>query len=178
MKEFVSKTGKKFTLRSPLLSDLKGLYKFISDLTAEDIYLLRGPEDSLTLTQEEKWLKGKLQQMREREVVIIDALFGEKIAGQVELEVGSFRGRFLGKIGVSIAKEFRGEGLGERLMQEIEAQAKKLKLKILHLEVYVENKVAENLYKKMGYVEFGMLPGSIEYKGNMLDEKYLFKRID
>lgn len=178
MKEFVSKTGKKFILRSPEIGDLNSLYKFISGLIAEDIYLLRGPEDTITLAQEEKWLKSKLKQIKDNEVVLIDAFFWEKVVGQVELEVGEFRGRHLGKIGIAIAKEFRGEGLGEKLMTEIESEARRLKLKILHLEVFAENTIAENLYKKLGYVEFGMLPKSIDYRGRMLDEKYLYKSLD
>ncbi len=178
MLEFVSKLGKKFILRTPKEQDVEALHRFVSDLIAEDIYLLRGPQDTISLEEEKKWLNSKLKEIEDKEMVLITAFFEDKVAGQVHLEVGEYRGRYLGKIGISIAKEFRGEGLGEKLMTEIEAEALNLKLKILHLEVFVDNKVADNLYKKLGYIEFGMLPKSIEYKGNMIDEKYLYKRLD
>lgn len=178
MNEFISKTGKKFILRIPSEKDAQALHKFISALIDEDIYLLRGPEDKITLEQERQWLKAKTEEIKKRETVIITAFSENEVAGQVHLEVGEYRGRFLGKIGISVDKEFRGEGLGEKLMLEIETEARKLKLKILHLEVFVDNKIADNLYKKLGYTQFGMLPGAIEYKGGMIDEKYLYKRLD
>lgn len=149
----------------------------VTRLIAEDTYILRSPQDKISLEEEKAWLKSKIKEIKNNETAVIDAFFDSKVAGQAHLEVGEFRGRFLGKVGISIAKEFRGEGLGEELMKEIESEAKRLGLRIIHLEVYSDNEVALNLYKKLGYTKFGELPESIDYQGKFLGESYYFKRL-
>ncbi|HEM55549.1 GNAT family N-acetyltransferase [Caldisericum sp.] len=52
---------------------------------------------------------------------------------------------------VAIYPEFRGSGLGTKLMLYAEQTASKRNLKYLSLDVERENETAINLYKKLGY---------------------------
>jgi ribosomal protein S18 acetylase RimI-like enzyme len=58
----------------------------------------------------------------------------------------------IGQVGITLRKEARGRGLGEKLLKEVLKQGiKKFKFKIIILEVLSKNKIAQNLYKKLGF---------------------------
>lgn len=52
---------------------------------------------------------------------------------------------------IAILPEFRGQKLGEQLLGTMMEQSKRLGAKSMTLEVRVSNKVAQNLYKKLGF---------------------------
>ncbi|HHW57416.1 MAG TPA: GNAT family N-acetyltransferase [Clostridia bacterium] len=52
---------------------------------------------------------------------------------------------------IAVYSEFRNLGLGNKLLEEIEQEAKKLKCKRIVLDVEVENEKAIKLYEKLGY---------------------------
>lgn len=52
---------------------------------------------------------------------------------------------------VAIYPEFRGSGLGTKLMLNAEQTASKRKMKYISLDVEADNETAVNLYKKLGY---------------------------
>lgn len=62
-----------------------------------------------------------------------------------------------GIFGMIINKPFQGKGYGRQAIILIEKEAKKLGIKKLKLQVFVENKRAINLYKKSGFKESGRL---------------------
>lgn len=61
------------------------------------------------------------------------------------------RQRHRGSLGMGILPEYRGMGIGVRLMKAALMQAKKCKLEKVELQVYTSNKRAVALYKKMGF---------------------------
>lgn len=56
---------------------------------------------------------------------------------------------------LSVAKEHQGKGLGQALLEDLEAQARKRKAEAIFLEVRVDNAEAKGLYVKNGYEELG-----------------------
>jgi len=50
-----------------------------------------------------------------------------------------------------ILPEHRGKGYGEAAMRAVEDEARKLGLKRISLHVFGQNRVARNLYEKLGY---------------------------
>lgn len=178
MKEIKTKTGRVLILRTPTMADVDTLLGFINKLALEDTFILRSNQDTLTLDQEKLWLSEKLEDIKNKKAVLITAFSETKAVGQVEIEVGELRGKYLGKLGISVDKDFRSEGLATELMKEAEVAARELGLKILHLEVFAGNDIARHLYEKMGFTKFGELPESIDYKGKLVDEAYYYKRLD
>jgi RimJ/RimL family protein N-acetyltransferase len=82
------------------------------------------------------------------------------------------------EFGIVVGHGYRGEGIGTELLRNLMHLAKdKFKIEILHLQVYAENP-AINLYKRLGFVEFGRQTHWIKeidgtYTGRVFMEKYL-----
>lgn len=57
--------------------------------------------------------------------------------------------------GQVIWDEFRGKGLGSKILEETINEAKNLGFGLVKLKVYEQNDVAFNLYKKHGFEEIG-----------------------
>jgi ribosomal protein S18 acetylase RimI-like enzyme len=60
-----------------------------------------------------------------------------------------------GEVGMSVAKEWRGRGVGSALMEQAIAFARERGLHKLSLDVFAHNEAAIKLYKKHGFVEEG-----------------------
>ncbi|MEX0616851.1 MAG: GNAT family protein [Candidatus Woykebacteria bacterium] len=177
MQEFITKKGKKVIIRPPQESDAGNMTGFFNRLIEDDTYILRD-RDPVTQEQEENWLKCILEKIKKGNSVFIQAYFKNQLVGQVEISKKEYRKHFVGTLHIGIDRDFRGEGVGEQLIRQAEQEAKKtLDIKIVDLIVFGENKAGLALYKKLGYTEFGRLPESIEYRGGMLDEVHMYKRL-
>ncbi|MGC8561631.1 MAG: GNAT family N-acetyltransferase [Thermoplasmata archaeon] len=64
-------------------------------------------------------------------------------------------------LGIAIRKEYRGRGLGELMMNKA-IELSKGKFEMLKLEVFSVNSAAINLYRKLGFVEYGTLPRAVK----------------
>ncbi|MFA6410158.1 MAG: GNAT family N-acetyltransferase [Candidatus Buchananbacteria bacterium] len=55
-------------------------------------------------------------------------------------------------LGMIIDKPYQGKGYGKKTLEFVSQETKKLGIKKLRLEVFLENKRAINLYKKAGFL--------------------------
>ena len=62
-----------------------------------------------------------------------------------------------GSLGMGLLPAYRGKGIGSRLLEAVLAHAKSFGLEKVELNVYTSNVAAIALYKKMGFVEEGLL---------------------
>ncbi len=82
------------------------------------------------------------------------------------------------EFGIIVGHGYRGQGIGTELLKNLIHLAKdKFRIELLHLQVYSENP-AINLYKRMGFTEFGRQTHWIKeidgaYTGRVFMEKYL-----
>lgn len=60
---------------------------------------------------------------------------------------------------VAVHPEYRGMKLGEQLMRQLMELAREWKAARMTLEVRASNIVAQNLYRKLGFVATGIRPG-------------------
>ena len=63
---------------------------------------------------------------------------------------------------LAIAKAARGQGLGSRLIRELEKRSRKAGFKRIHLEVAHDNTAARSLYEKLGYRQVRSIPAFYE----------------
>ena len=79
---------------------------------------------------------------------------------------------------IVVDKELRGQGVGTKLIKEVERIAKKKHgIELLHLEVYKGNP-AYSLYKRLGYREYGrqlrfLKEGNKRYRDKIVMQKEL-----
>jgi ribosomal protein S18 acetylase RimI-like enzyme len=85
----------------------------------------------------------------------------------------------VGVFGITVAKEFRNQGIGKLLMNLVfkEAQKKIPSLKIVTLGVFANNPIAKEMYKKFGFVEYGKLPKGLVHKNQFIDHVFMFKKL-
>ncbi|MDO8554879.1 MAG: GNAT family protein [Candidatus Micrarchaeota archaeon] len=145
---------------------------FISELIDEEVYILY--DRKMTLKEEKAWLKDKLRELRHNQQVALSVWDGQKLVAVCDAKKGKMKERDNTLIGIAILKAYRGKGLGEKLLRAIIKLAKeKLKPKNIYLSVFADNKVAQNLYKKVGFRQFAIFPKWMKHKGKYVDSLYM-----
>lgn len=173
-----TKKGREIIIRYPEAGDLEELLRFINKLSLEKTFI-RNQGEQETLESESKWLEERLKQIENKKTVHLLVFNDNKLIGATEIHMMDKTEKHIGIFGISVAKDFRGEGLGKLLMELIlkEAKEKLPDIKIVTLGVYSTNDIARSLYKKMGFIEYGMLPEGIARSGKFEDEFLMYKNI-
>ncbi|MFA9289340.1 MAG: N-acetyltransferase family protein [Weeksellaceae bacterium] len=173
--EITTKTGKNIVIRLPNGNDsVAELAVFINALSHEDTYITFSGE-VITLEEETVYMDSVYALMEKKHMVKLTAWDGDRLVGTCDISRmidKRKRGAHIGRFGLTIAKDYRGEGLGLKLAQAtIEAAKQEIPgLKIIILDVYEPNETAINLYKKLGFTEYGRLENGVLYKGQYFAE--------
>lgn len=160
-------------------SDLKRIRKFqefVNSLTAEDVKILFN--EKATLKEEKQFIKNALSAAKKKSEVYLIAECDNDIVGITSVKLEKWRKNHIGGLGIAIRNGYREMGLGKQMMSEIiNLAAKQLKPnpKIIQLNVFVNNKPAINLYKKMGFKIIARLPKQIQYKNKLVAEFIMMK---
>lgn len=78
---------------------------------------------------------------------------------------------------IIVDKEFRNRGIGTILLEKLFVLGREeFGLESLHLEVY-ETNPAINLYKRLGFVEFGVHPKFIKEEGRYIGKIFMERKI-
>ena len=86
------------------------------------------------------------------------ALAGDKVIGWCDVRREFFPSRaHRGTLGMGLLPEWRGRGLGQRLLEATLAQARRSGFKRIELDVYADNLRAIALYEKAGLVRERLL---------------------
>lgn len=166
--------GKKIIIRQLAPKDLKQAEKFqrfINALVAENAKILMHTKK--TRKEEVEWIKGVLRDIGKKQEVFLIAECEGAIIGSTHVKLGRERESHVGNFGISVAKNFRGIGLGYYLTKEVIKLAKKElkpRPKIIRLSVYRGNLPALNLYKKVGFQQVALIPKQIQFKGKFINE--------
>jgi ribosomal protein S18 acetylase RimI-like enzyme len=101
-----------------------------------------------------------------------------KLAGYILVIFGRYR-KFRGNayIGnVSVKSTERSYGIGTKLMNEAERQARERHARRIELEVFGSNTNAISIYEKMGYEKEGLKRAAIEMSGGKFDDMVLMAK--
>ena len=110
-----TKKGKEILIRYPGMGDLEKLLNFINEMSDERTFI-RYQGEHETLESESKWLKGRLIEIENKKAVHLLAFSDNKLVGACEIHMKDKTEKHIGNFGITIAKDFRGEGLGNLLM--------------------------------------------------------------
>jgi RimJ/RimL family protein N-acetyltransferase len=174
VKEFTTKKGHTAQLIYPKWELVDQVMDYINTLSAEDTFVSFSGEE-MTLKDEAEFLAHTFVSMELGEAQFLFCIVDGKFAGICGIEQMKElrkRSKHVGSFGLSIAKEFRGEGLGYELAYAtiVEATKQMRDLKIVVLSCFSSNVAALALYKKLGFEETGRKPKSLHYKGEYIDE--------
>lgn len=177
-KKITCKDGRICILRNAELSDAGALMHYLKQTAGETPYLMREPEEiAITLEQEEKFLRSKLEDPRE--LMLIGTVDGEHVGNCSLMSMGDYR-RYAHRCTVAIAlyQKYCGLGIGKAMLKEILCVAKELGYEQAELEVVSGNEQAIRLYESLGFEIYGTLPHSVKYKdGTYAADHFMVKRL-
>ena len=169
---------KKIDIIEPSMDWLDEILRWANVLAREDTYLTFDPGKEILREDEEKWLQAQISNSEKGRGYVYWAIYDNHIVGSVDIHRGfSVRDYHIGNIGLMIDREFRGDGLGKYLLNFILEKAKKSGIRTAILHVFSDNEIACELYKKMGFVEYGRLPDGLWRKNHFSDDIYLYKQL-
>lgn len=172
-----SRKGTPLLIRYPKASDAPLLLRHINTLARERTFISR-QDRQISLREERVWLGKMIAQVRKNRTVMLLAFAGKELAGVSDLEQKSDALHPEGVFGIAVAKKFRGEGIGTLLMRLVLKEAKRIEgLKIVILNVFANNRLGKNIYKKFGFKEYGAIPGGILHRGRYVDDVYMYKKV-
>lgn len=175
---FITKSGKEIKFRYPTIDDAETLKNYINKISAEQSFiLLQGFQN--TLESETNWLKDKLEKISKNKCVYLCGFNHNQLVACAEITLGFEAKSHVGEFGISVALEFRGQGIGQKIMELVisELVKKMPEMKIIDLEVFGQNQIAQNLYRKLGFIKYGKLPNGLRRKGQFDDAVYMYKKL-
>jgi ribosomal protein S18 acetylase RimI-like enzyme len=142
--------------------DIKSFHACLDAVSRERKFLGFVQAPSLEKTQE--WL---ISGMKEGEIRFI-ALDGSRVVGWCDIEISQNEGfTHAGRLGMGILKEYRGRGLGSRLLEETLSVARSRGLERVGLDGFASNTPAIKLYEKFNFQIEGR-----KRKARKIDEAY------
>ncbi|MDD7347276.1 MAG: GNAT family N-acetyltransferase [Clostridiales bacterium] len=145
-------------LRNATSSDAKNVLGHLNKVHVETDYLLFYPDEKeFSIDEEMEFLKNK--QFSPSEIQIC-SIVNNKIVGLAGISsVGLMEKiKHRAELGISIEKEFWGLGIGSALTKACIDCAKSAGYKQIELDVVAENFRAIEMYKNLGFEEYGRNP--------------------
>ena len=152
------RNGEKCCLRNGTESDGQAVLDNFNLTHGETDYLCTYPdENNFDAARESRFLKEKSESENEIELI---ASVGGTIVGTAGIEAAGrqYKVRHRAELGVSVARDYWGLGIGRALTEACIESAKAAGYIQLELAVVSENLRAITLYKKLGFVEYGRNP--------------------
>ncbi|MDD4358622.1 MAG: GNAT family N-acetyltransferase [Candidatus Pacebacteria bacterium] len=177
LKKFKTKKGKEVSIRYLLKSDTRDLLDVYNSLVDEKSYTVATRK--FTLKEEKLFIANSLVKIENGEAVHLVAECNGKTLGiaTIEKEISPIL-EHRGDFGIMLKKEIRGEGVGEELMKTVISEAKKfLKVKMIILRAFEENKPAISLYTKLNFKKVGGIEKGLKHFGKYKNEIIMAKYI-
>lgn len=175
---FITKSGQEIKFRYPTIEDAESLKDYINKISAEQSFLLlQGFQN--TTESETKWLQDKLEKVSKNQCVYLCGFYNDQLIATSEITLGFEAKSHVGNFGICVDIDFRGLGIGQKIMELVisESIKKMPEIKIIDLEVFGQNKIAQNLYRKLGFIEYGKFPNGLKRKGQFDDAILMYKKI-
>jgi ribosomal protein S18 acetylase RimI-like enzyme len=176
--EGISRKGNKIIIGYPTKDDAQIFCDYINALSKEKTFV-RFQGEEISLADEEKYLNAQLKRIANKQTVELLVLCNNKLIGISSIDMKDKTESHEGLFGISIAKEYRGEGIGKKFMQIVleEAVRNMSQLRIITLGVFGDNPLAKSIYEKFGFKEYGRLPDGSLHKEKYVDHIYMYKNV-
>lgn len=171
-------SGIDYLIRYPKRTDVEELCRYINELSKEKTFISFQGEE-ISLKDERLYVNSQLKKIKDKKSVQLVVEINNRIEGVSGIDTKGRVNNHIGLFGISISKNFRGQGIGKKLIETVLDECKKNlnHIKIIHLECFATNETACNLYKSVGFKEYGKLPNGIAYKDGFVDEVLMYKEV-
>lgn len=162
--EITIKNGQKCIIRNGTFEDGPEVSTFFTTTHGETDYLLSYPEESTRDDEKQSnYLKETTESDREIELL---AIVDGKVVGMAGFNaIGSkYKVRHRAEFGITVSKNYWGQGIGKAIMNACIKCAREAGYIQLELDVVADNTRAIELYKKLGFIEFGRNPKGFQSK--------------
>jgi L-phenylalanine/L-methionine N-acetyltransferase len=174
---FLEKNGKmlEIVIRTPKRSDTYEAWKYLNKVIGETKFLSR--VKPITLKDEKKWLDGVMEKMKNKKCIQLFAEHDGKIIAGCSVEKrGRQTSEHVGSYGIAILQAYTGIGLGTKLTSHVlDITKKEMKIEIAKLSVFGKNKIAQGLYRKMGFRYAGKIPNGVKHGKIYMDDIMMYK---
>lgn len=143
-----------YLIREAVPDDAEKMISYLNQVGGESDNLLHGKNEFAVPVE---GVKRKLAMSKDSEnSVVLIALENDEIIARAEID-GYYpaRIRHRAMFSISVRKDYWDQGIGTEMIENIFEQAKKMKIRIIELEVIADNVRAIHLYHKMGFVDIG-----------------------
>lgn len=148
------------SIRKIEIEDLKGFHTALSSVAKEGTFLLT--VEPPPIERIEDFVKSNIKNNNAQYVCEVNGV----IVGWADITPNSRQSMsHVGSLGMGLIKPYRGKGYGKKLLKNVIDHAWLQRLKRLELEVFSDNEIAVNLYKKMGYEVEGIKKYARLYNG-------------
>ena len=170
-------TPPNITLRDATPDDAAALIDYLIALRAEALDTISSTPPP-TVDAERAWIEASAQAEHDA-ILVLDA--GDRLVGILDIRSGKrAHNRHCGVFGMSIDKDWRGRGLGERLVRAaLERCAGWPDFHRLELNVVPWNRPAIALYEKLGFEQESVIRKGVNLRGapeDLLVMRYLWDR--
>lgn len=177
MKE-INVKDEKVIIRKANKSDAKALIEYLNVIGGESDFLTFGmAQFGRSVEQEEDFIENTLR--KENALFIIAEVNGE-VVGNLNFSGGPRkRTAHVGEFGVSILKKYWGNGIGEELIKYLISWSKSSGIvRKINLRVRTDNTRGIYLYKKLGFLEEGIVKRDFLINGEFYDSLLMGLLID
>lgn len=172
------KNGRDVKIRQAQISDAEMILETIKIYIPDSEFIPKYEEEIvLTIEQERNWIESFL---RNDNSLLLVAEHQNQIIGNIDL-TGSQRKMMYhtAVIGMGMLREWRNIGLGTALMESIiDWSSEHPALETIWLQVYAQNDLGLGLYRKMGFVENGLIPNFFKRDGRYFDIVTMSRKVD
>lgn len=165
-------------IRTATQNDAKEMLDIQRAVLAERDFLMTTLEEfDQTIEGQQSWIQAKMN--HERETILV-AEVNERIVGWIVFQ-SSPRKRLAhtGSFGMMVHKDFRDQGIGKALLQELLRWAEQNRfIEKVCLGVFSTNEHAIALYKKLGFIEEGRKVNEVKLSDEAyVDDVLMYKNV-
>lgn len=175
-KEIILKNGETAIFRAPVKEDAEEMLEYLKTTAAQTEFLSKCPDDiKITVAGETRYLESVAASPDD--LMIVCTVNG-KIAGNCQIVFSQkSKTKHRATIMIALCKEFWGNGIGTKMLAEMENAAKKRGVTQLELQYIEGNDRAAALYKKAGFETVAEIPDCYRLSDGSLRKEIFMRKL-
>jgi RimJ/RimL family protein N-acetyltransferase len=164
------------TLRSIAPADAERVMAYANALIAEDTCILLSGAPK-TLEEERRYVDEAVVALTDNRKITLVVEVDGTFAGLCGIEREPLRKSHVGTVHMSLAPQYRGKGIGRECLTTLIRMAKDCGFRLLTLTAFASNDRALHLYERVGFKRAGVIPASLQYRGQYIDEVVMYREL-